>query len=130
MNHIESLLLPYHLGHVEDHERAEVEHHLVTCERCLQSFLQLKRRLDLAGASEDWPSLDARFRLRAAVAEKLPRKRVAIRLVFAGAAAAGAFSLFVWFQHHDARKPETAPVRQADQHELIDTGANPHPDAI
>jgi anti-sigma factor RsiW len=129
MNHVESLLLPYHLGHIEDHERAEVEHHLVTCERCLLSFLALKRQLDLAGASEVRPAVDVRFRLRAAVAEKLPRKRtLPLRLVLAGAAAAGAFSFFIWLQSRDQNPHSASP--QSGQHELIDTGADPHPSAI
>jgi anti-sigma factor RsiW len=124
--HVESLLLQYQLGSIDDHERAEVERHLLSCEACLRSLLGLKRRLDLASASEDRPSIDMRFRVRATVAQKLPSRRpFQVRFVVAGAAAAGAFSLFVWFKHHSP-----PPANPAPPQELIDTGADPHPSVI
>ena len=122
--HIESQLLPYQLGSVADPERDEIERHLLECRPCLRTYFQLKRRLDLAQPSEDRPSIDVRFRVRAAVAQRLPARRpFPIRLVLAGAAAAGAFSLFVWLSRHS---PPAAPQAQ----ELIDTGADPHPSLI
>jgi anti-sigma factor RsiW len=70
MSHVESELVAYHFGLVENDERKRIEDHLASCRECLQTFLDVKRAVE-TGAEGPSPSPKARERLRNAVFAEL-----------------------------------------------------------
>lgn len=69
---VERALVAFHFGELAEVERSAVEAHLMTCTKCLQSFLALKRGVELT-EGEPAPGAPLKAAVRAAVAEALGR---------------------------------------------------------
>ena len=67
---IDSALVAFHFGTVDDKGRAEVEAHLLACQSCLRSYLALKRDIETAQSGPK-PSVEVRDRIRASAAREL-----------------------------------------------------------
>jgi anti-sigma factor RsiW len=70
---IQSDLVPYHFGVIDDEGRTRVEEHLVSCPQCLRDYIALKREME---TTAEKPSPAAKARLRSAVADEVTRSRV------------------------------------------------------
>lgn len=67
---VEAELVSFHFATVDEPTRALIEAHLLSCGRCLRSYLEIKRHLETA-SSDIAPSSASRARLRAAVSAHL-----------------------------------------------------------
>lgn len=67
---IQSELVAFHFGVIDDDVRGELELHLVCCRGCLRSYLALKRDIELAESGPQ-PSLQVFDRLRRSAAREL-----------------------------------------------------------
>lgn len=75
-DHMQQELVGFHFGEIELKSRSEVEHHLLTCSKCLGEFLALKRDIETA---EQAPPAHVKATLRSAIAAELgvpPRRRL------------------------------------------------------
>jgi anti-sigma factor RsiW len=99
-------LVAYHVGAIEDADRAAIEEHLVGCRACLETYMAIKRAADRAAFERPRP--EVRDRLRAEVAKAFPprgkppiqsplaflRRRIPLYQGVALAAVAAAIALF------------------------------------
>jgi anti-sigma factor RsiW len=69
-NEIETDLVGYHFGTLDDDARRRVEEHLVSCADCVRAFVETKRAIETSEAAPA-PSNAARARLRRSVAREL-----------------------------------------------------------
>jgi hypothetical protein len=67
---VETELVGYHFGVIDDGPRCEVEEHLLDCPICLRAFLALKRDIETAESCPR-PSPVVRDRLRASAMREL-----------------------------------------------------------
>jgi hypothetical protein len=103
-------LVDFQFGALTEAERAPVEAHLVGCKACLESFLTLKRDVELGRAAEERPSRATRRAVFAAVAAVRAR-RSALRWSAVGALAAAV--VVVWM--HRAVGPEPRAITPVSQ---------------
>ncbi len=96
---IQTDLVPYHFGSIDEVARERVEAHLLSCPACLKDFLALKRSIE---APEVRPSAAAKARLRKAVAREIGHEEATVKwswwerplaVAFASAAMAAAIVL-------------------------------------
>lgn len=114
---IETQLVGFHFGTLDESTRSSVETHLVGCPRCLQSFIGVKRAIEVGGEAR--PSDVARARLRAAVASEVAGGRLRRRRWLVGAAAAAAMiAALVGVYRYT---PRTEAPTMVQQSESIDT---------
>jgi hypothetical protein len=115
-------LLPFHLGALDDPERADIETHLASCQTCLGSLFALLRQVDRATTADERPSPAVRRRLRKAIARRLaPREQRRLRIAVGAALAAAMLLALLWSNRPRlSRAPDHQPTRT-----LIDVGSDP-----
>ncbi len=120
---IQSHLVAYDFGTLEDADRDSVETHLLACPHCLQTYLQLKRHL-ARGRGTERPGEAVRRRLRAEVAATFGTQATPLFLrwlwrpipLYQGLVAAAMLAVFAGFsaprlaERGRAAAPETPPA--------------------
>ena len=119
--HVAHGLLAFQLGAVDDTDRAIIEEHLTGCRPCLDSFFELKRRIELAADPEQRPSAALRQRVREDVARRIPVVPDRRMRLWVGAAVAAAIVVGMVV----TALPKSTATREGRNPVFIDVGTDP-----